>query len=262
MADLTWLQAIEKVLHDAAPDSLHKNEIARRIKEGGFRETAGATPDATVASALLTTIKKLGDASPYEKVGPGKFRMKSAHEAEPTHGVSQPPEGTSRTVTSFGIHWDRDAVKWTRRPHLRGERWAEGRAKTKSAAVDFGEQRGLYLLHDDREVIYVGKATKRDLGQRLYEHTTDRLQGRWIRFSWFGFRPVADNGELGGMPENVPSSYAADSLIGDIEAILIEALEPRQNRKRGDDLGAVEYRQVIDPSVQKNKLLKSLLEQA
>ena len=36
MADLTWLQAIEKVLSDAAPDALHKNEIASRIIDGGL----------------------------------------------------------------------------------------------------------------------------------------------------------------------------------------------------------------------------------
>jgi hypothetical protein len=36
-----------------------------------------------------------------------------------------------------------------------------------------------------------------------------------------------------------------------LEAILIEALEPRQNRKRGDDLSAVEYIQKEDPEIQK-----------
>ena len=34
-----------------------------------------------------------------------------------------------------------------------------------------------------------------------------------------------------------------------MEALLIEALEPPQNRKRGDDLGGAEYLQVRDPEI-------------
>ena len=41
-------------------------------------------------------------------------------------------------------------------------------------------------------------------------------------------------------------------------AILIEALEPRQNRKRGDDLSAVEYIQREDPEIQKKRVKESL----
>jgi hypothetical protein len=34
---------------------------------------------------------------------------------------------------------------------------------------------------------------------------------------------------------------------------LVEALEPRQNRKRGDDLAAAEYVQTEDPELQKRR---------
>ena len=40
--------------------------------------------------------------------------------------------------------------------------------------------------------------------------------------------------------------------------ILIEALEPRQNRKRGDDLAAVEYLQKVDPEIEKKKVKATL----
>jgi len=43
-------------------------------------------------------------------------------------------------------------------------------------------------------------------------------------------------------------------LIPALEAILIEALEPRQNRKRGDDLSAVEYLQQEDPEIEKQRV--------
>ena len=42
------------------------------------------------------------------------------------------------------------------------------------------------------------------------------------------------------------------------EAILIEALEPRQNRKRGDDLAAVEYLQKVDLKIEQKKVKATL----
>ena len=50
-------------------------------------------------------------------------------------------------------------------------------------------------------------------------------------------------------------------MIPALEAILVEALEPRQNRKRGDDLGAVEFVQVKDPAVHKRRLKAALDEE-
>jgi hypothetical protein len=123
--------------------------------------------------------------------------------------------------------------------------------------VDFNKQLGIYLLYDGREVIYIGRSTDRPLGRRLYEHTSDRLAVRWDRFSWFGLLPVFETGDLGSLPD----TYDAAKIIPALEAILIEALEPRQNRKRGDDLSAVEYIQCEDPEIQK-KRQKELLAMA
>ena len=44
-----------------------------------------------------------------------------------------------------------------------------------------------------------------------------------------------------------------------LEAVLIEALEPRQNKRRGDGVKAVEYRQVEDPAIEK-RARKELLD--
>ena len=38
-----------------------------------------------------------------------------------------------------------------------------------------------------------------------------------------------------------------------MEAVLIEGLEPRQNRKRGDDFQAIEFLQVEDPKLEMNR---------
>jgi len=52
----------------------------------------------------------------------------------------------------------------------------------------------------------------------------------------------------------MPGNYDSSKLVPDLEAILVEALEPRQNRKRGDDLAEVEYVQMVDPAIEKRKL--------
>ena len=80
------------------------------------------------------------------------------------------------------------------------------------------------------------------------------MAARWDRFSWFGLLPVSETGTLG----NLPLIYDAAKMIPALEAILIEALEPRQNRKRGDDLSAVEYIQREDPEIQKKRIKESL----
>ena len=123
--------------------------------------------------------------------------------------------------------------------------------------VDFHKQLGIYLLYDGREVIYVGRSTDRPLGKRLFEHTVDRMSTRWDRFSWFGLLPISETGQLGVLPDD----YIAATIIPALEAILIEALEPRQNRKRGDDLAAVEYLQKVDPAIEK-KRIKEMLDSA
>ncbi len=59
----------------------------------------------------------------------------------------------------------------------------------------------------------------------------------------------------------MPDEYNSFKIITALEAILIEALEPRQNRKRGDDLSVVEYLQTEDPEIDR-KRKKALLESA
>lgn len=120
-------------------------------------------------------------------------------------------------ISSFGMFWRREAIDWTSSPKILGMQ------QIGAAAVDFNKQVGIYLLYDGREVIYVGRSTDRPLGKRLYEHTLDRFSVRWDRFSWFGLLPVSDTGVLGKMPE----SFQVKILIPALEAILIEALEPR-----------------------------------
>ena len=44
-------------------------------------------------------------------------------------------------------------------------------------------------------------------------------------------------------------SIGQSTIISTLESILIETLEPPQNRRRGDDLSAIEYIQHPDPKL-------------
>ncbi|MCD2451494.1 hypothetical protein GO003_013950 [Methylicorpusculum oleiharenae] len=47
------------------------------------------------------------------------------------------------------------------------------------------------------------------------------------------------------------------ALVATLESLLIEALEPPQNRKRGDDF-AIEYIQGIDPELKEREIQNTL----
>lgn len=253
---LTWRKAIEKVMSEAS-GAVHYKDLTDKIIEDGLRTDLGATPAATVSAHLTTALKNEGVDCPWQKIGRGLYIWKTkagiSIEAVP---ISPPEEDETEeeqyaVVSSFGMFWRREAIEWSSNPKILGMQ------QIGAEAVDFSKQTGIYLLYDGREIIYVGRASDRPLGKRLYEHTLDRLSSRWDRFSWFGVLPVSDQGKLGMMPE----SFAGSQLLPALEAILIEALEPRQNRKRGDDLAAVEYIQKEDPEIQK-RFVKQTMEAA
>ncbi len=253
--ELTWRRAIDKVLA-ASPTPLHYNEITERIIADGLRQSLGATPAATVSAQISASIKHDIEASPYIRVSKGTYAMKAGRAREevvarkltPEIAESEDSEEQYEIVTSFGMFWRKDAVEWVPSPKLLGMQ------QIGATPVDFCKQLGIYLLYDGREVIYVGRTTDRPLGRRLYEHTIDRMSARWDRFSWFGLLPVSEAGTLAKLPE----TYDSAKLIPALEAILIEALEPRQNRKRGDDLAAAEYIQRADPEIEKKKVKATL----
>lgn len=253
---LTWRKAIEKVLSET-PGAIHYTDIADKIIEKKLRTSLGATPAATVSAHLSLGIKNNGDDCPWQKLGKGLYAWKKNAILntdvvnKTTKTADENDEDQYDIISSFGMFWNRNSVEWKGTPKILGMQ------KIGAESVDFSKQLGIYLLYDGREVIYVGRSTDRPLGRRLYEHTFDRLSSRWDRFSWFGVLPVSEKGELGKPQDTISSS----KLIPALEAILIEALEPRQNRKRGDDLSSVEYIQKEDPAIRKN-IVKQMMESA
>jgi len=201
-SELTWRQAIEKVL-GASTTPLHYNDITERIIADGLRTSLGATPAATVNAQLASSIKHDGSQSPYVRVAKGTFALsksgqhilvKTTSKLTPTVLESEEAEEQYDIVTSFGMFWRRNAIVWSAKPKLLGMQ------QIGATPVDFNKQLGIYLLYDGREVIYIGRTTDRPLGRRLFEHTSDRMAARWDRFSWFGLLPVSETGVLGLLP--------------------------------------------------------------
>ncbi len=84
--------------------------------------------------------------------------------------------------------------------------------------------------------------------------TTDRLGGRWNRFSWFGLQDVREDGSLSSSPLKTDLG----SLIATLEAVLIETLKPPQNRKRGDGLAGSNTCKKRTPELQERELKNML----
>lgn len=254
----SWRDAIIRVLTEAQTP-LHYAEISEQILTRGYYKTDGATPDSTVNAQITSSIKHDGEKTPFIRIGRGTFGLKSMGSIEPMIQVAPSSEATEQVneveienadsiIRSFGMYWKRDLVVW------RGEPRMYGKQQATSKPVDFGKQKGIYILYDHHTVVYVGRSIDRPLGRRLYEHTIDRLGSRWNRFSWFGLLDVSQDGTL----REVSAGGTIAALIGTLEALLIEALEPPQNRRRGDDFTAIEYIQDVDPELREREIQNTL----
>ncbi|WP_218830264.1 HTH domain-containing protein [Rhodococcus sp. 14-2496-1d] len=266
MADMGWREAIVRVLHENTGD-MHYSAIAQEIIDRKYRLQVGATPANTVASLLSQDPLR----NNVIKIERGIYRLKETTQPQLAAETSHPEDFTNMKdlnntsdaaaeemglINAFGIFWHRDETMWSEKPiRLLGEQ------QSGSAPVDFGEQVGVYLLYDGSRIVYVGRVTEPRMGLRLWEHTRDRHKGRWDRFSWFGVRPVDDNGILAAARSD---SIEVNTLIATMEALLIEGLEPPQNRRKGDGFNAVEFIQVIDPKIklrQQQEMLSKLQHQ-
>ncbi|MEX8503566.1 MAG: HTH domain-containing protein [Leptothrix ochracea] len=250
MPNLSWRDAITTVLRGST-EAMHYTEIAEAIAKQELRTEFGATPAASVNSIISVSIQNEGNDSPFIRVDRGRYWLRTPPSTQPQaagipeqHPVPEPDE--TGLINAFGMYWSRSNVLWTSTPRILGQQ------QPGSTAVDFCNEKGVYLLHDGRTVVYVGRTTDQPLGIRLRQHINDRLNGRWDRFSWFGVYSVDEDGSLTASAV----TYDLTMLIVTMEALLIEGLEPPQNRKRGDDFRAVEFLQVEDTEIQKAQIVK------
>jgi hypothetical protein len=167
-------------------------------------------------------------------------------------------------IKNFGYLWDRDRVFWGHQKvtgTLLGHRSGFG-------DVDFREQKGVYILHSvDLKVVYVGQVGSGNdsLFDRLKSHSnSDKLWNRWRYFSWFGWRKVnKGNHRLAAYGGGSPHvSGASEEFLDEIEAVLIQVVEPPLNRQGSKWKGTLQFQQADDKRLKHSDLQSIAVRQA
>ena len=133
-------------------------------------------------------------------------------------------------VQTYGLFWRTDQIYWGAGKNP-GALLGVPTNNITMMPVDFRDQRGVYVLYADYELVYVGQNSNQELIARLKQHFKDDLADRWNRFSWFGVRRVIGNGQLSVYKQGAQA--AMNAVLDHMEAILIHAAEPRMNRQGG-----------------------------
>ncbi len=128
-------------------------------------------------------------------------------------------------IQSYGLHWRNDRVFWGR-PKVAGTLLGAASRSPKAKPVDFREQRGIYALFANYELVYVGQtgAGTDRLFNRLKAHRSDHLSERWNRFSWFGTQWITKAQALSS------DTAAVKKLPLDATLNILEAVSNRNRR--------------------------------
>jgi hypothetical protein len=148
-------------------------------------------------------------------------------------------------IKNYGLHWQIDNVFWGWQKKQGTLLGAASKSKL-AHPVDFREQRGIYALYANYELVYVGQTGAGDdrLFKRLKAHKTDHLSERWNRFSWFGTQWVTREHRLSSDIAEVHATVEA--ALNTLEAISIAISEPRLNLQRGRWSDATQYFQYTE----------------
>ena len=216
--NMGWKRSVVTVLTDAE-ESMSPQDILDQISLRGLRAITGERPTNTVGGQLHVLLAE----GVVQRMERGKYSL-----VPPDGEVADQEDDFEEIpiIKNFGIGWRRDMVKWERDGNILGGE-ADG-----AVPINIAPFQGIYILMDNREMLYVGRTTARTLGVRLYEHTRNRMGGRWDRFSWFAIE--GENAD-------------ATKMIEVLESVLIESLEPRLNRQGGQQMGP-ELIQQEDPA--------------
>ena len=145
-------------------------------------------------------------------------------------------------IKSYGLHWRSEKVDWGWPKHP-GTLLGVASKSKHAHPVDFREQRGIYALYADYELVYVGQtgAGKDQLFKKLRAHRNDHLSERWNRFSWFGTQWVTKAPEHRLAADAAAVHATVEAALNTLEAISIAISEPRLNLQRGTWSDATQY---------------------
>jgi hypothetical protein len=152
-------------------------------------------------------------------------------------------------IHAYGLFWRADEVVWPGSGDSGSFRLLGriGKVAPKLQVADVCTQHGIYVLYNDWGSYYVGLASTGTLGSRLRRHRKDKHQGKWDRFSWFGFDRVLARTNSEGLRvlKRMPLKQSVEPkrIISDLEAMLIHVM-PTVNRRNEQFTSAKEWQQV------------------
>ena len=176
-----WRAALQ-VLKDAGTP-MHYEDITQRALETELIETRGKTPSASVNAQISVKIKRLGDASPFVRTGPGIFALSewiSDGTIEPdqvvTHTSSQmiriphfPKYSTVRSLLPCLVGLKEKEVTW-----MNGEIFALSGTPQNPANWQDPDT----WIHERLE------GRLRELAQQVWEGTNRTVNPRYLTSSW------------------------------------------------------------------------------
>ena len=125
MTNMPWKEAIEHVLREHG-EAMHYTDIASRVEELGLRKSLGATPAASVSTALTLSIRNDSTNTPFYRASTGYYGLRSQQQqATPT--VSDTADATdvdtepdTNVLKALGMFWLRSNVLWKNNPAILG----------------------------------------------------------------------------------------------------------------------------------------------
>lgn len=182
--------------------------------------------------------------------------------------------------THYGLKWDLNLIYWGEpgRPsgdvntqgsflgvlpnkkqqskNTSGEQKIAGRPKKIDSNLpeEFKDFIGIYVLYSGEQIVYVGETGQgtglRTFFERIKQHfTNDKF--KFTHFSWYGLKKDSSLDE--------GRKKVIDTYISQVEALLIEVINPPFNKQAGSFKGATKVQQVAHPSSKGD--IRSLLEQ-
>lgn len=221
-----WIDAILKVLENTK-SPIHYAMIWEIIRDRNYLKCDTKTPEISVNTYLQAnkdTIVPFGNKGCY---------ILKKHLDDNINKYMEKEVANKTVIRAYGIEWSKEKFLQNNCNLLGKEKNSK-----KAAIIDFSQERGIYVLYKGYNIVYVGQ-TINPLSERLKKHAQSNYE--WDSFSWYGLDDVTE----GSMHDkNKVLHMTAKSLLDAFEAVMISAINPLYNKKKGNHIGDKEYQQV------------------
>lgn len=168
-------------------------------------------------------------------------------------------------IKAYGRLWKREFVDWSKKGLHGTFQYEPKNAKARKVDTNCWNQRGIYVLYQGYEPVYVGRVgtgETTNIGNRLNAHRTNKWEDKWDRFSWYG---VCAINKTDGQVRDAPKTLAdtPDKIISDLEAIAIFISDTKNKRAeslKADEIKQIEHSDIPPDQMSNRTLLEKILE--